>query len=327
MPAHVFVTDRINYDICMRRGVVGIPSADPNSRNANSTNDSLISRISIVKEGDYLFFYVTSEKVLYGIWQAEGVPFYDENNIWQGALYPYRVRFVNTAYNYRMPLKLHDILDLQNEGKIWNFSLKRASGSNAMFSLSDSEFLLLLNEYSKINPYTIQKQPILEPYPVKSGGLLERIHLDASGQIKYEAGVMAYLLSDLKQGKHKEIFGNYTDYLSYAPTTIGSEMDILLMFGNPMQPENISSYDILELKRDIFDEKALTQLIGYETWFLQKRAQGDQKMVRTTAIAQSFSPNVVQYVKMRERIEKRPVKLLKYSLNGRNELMLQAVEQ
>lgn len=326
MPAHVFVTDRSNYNICMRRGVVGIPSADPNSRNANSINDALISRLSIVKEGDFIFFYVTSEKALYGIWQVDGDPFYDESVVWQDRLYPYRVRFVNTPYYYRTPLRLHDILDMQNEGKMWDFALKRASGSNAMFSLSDVEFRLLLNEYSKINPYTIQKQPILEPYPVKSGDLLERIHLDESGRIKYEAGVMAYLLSDLKQGKHKEFFGNYTDYLSYAPTTIGSEMDILLMFGSPLQPESISSYDILELKRDLFDEKALTQLIGYETWFLQKRAYGDQKMVRSTAIAQSFSPDVIQYIKMRERIEKKPVKMLRYSLSAQNELIFQPVE-
>ena len=94
------------------------------------------------------------------------------------------------------------------------------------------------------------------------------------------------------------------------------------MFGNPLQPEQISSYDILELKRDIFDEKALSQLINYETWFLQNKASGDQKMIRSTAIARSFSQEVIGYVKMRKRIENKPIKLVEYSLTQEKQLKL-----
>ena len=325
MPAHVFVTDRKNYDVCMRRGVVGIPCASPGSRNEAATNDALISRMSAVRDGDYIFFYVTSENALYGIWKIDGAPFYDADPIWDNSVYPYRTRFTNTQYNYHAPLKLHDILDMQNEGKIWNFALKRASGSNAMFSLSDQEYYTLQLEYSKINPFSQQKQPILEPYPVRMSSLLKRIHLDGAGQIKYEAGLMAYLLSELTCGNFKDLFGNYTDYLPYAPTTIGSEMDILLMFENPIRREIIASYDILELKRDVFDRKALTQLIGYETWFLQKRVHGDQKMVRTTAIARTFSPEVIQYLEMRKEIEKKTVKLLSYKLDQQGQLTLNRI--
>lgn len=323
MPAHIFVSDRKNFDICMRRGVVGIPSASPESRNRDATNDALISRMCVVKENDYLLFYIAKEHALYGIWQAEGTPFYDETEVWADRSYPYRVRFKNSPYSYDVPLKLHDLLDLQNEGKLWNFILKRASGSNAMFSISENEFLVLLNEYSKINPYTPGRRQILEPYPVRDSGLLEKIHLDCSGQLKYEAGLMAYLLSDLTLGRHRALFGNYTDYLCYAPTNIGSEMDILLMFANPLQPGLISSYEILELKRDLFDEEALAQLIGYESWFLQKKVFGDQKMIRATAIAQRFSPKVIEYVHMRSRIERKPIKLVRYALDADGQLMLE----
>ena len=54
MPAHIFVMDRSNYDICLRRGVVGIPSAREGSRAKDSTNNALISRLCIVKESDYI---------------------------------------------------------------------------------------------------------------------------------------------------------------------------------------------------------------------------------------------------------------------------------
>lgn len=325
MPIHVFVMNQANYDICMRRGVVGIPAASPGSRNEAATNDALISRMCIVKRGDCLLFYVTDNRALHGIWQADGAPFYDESPVWPNACYPYRVRFKNAGQVFPVPLRLHDIFDLQHEGKVWSFSLTRASGSNAMFSLSDGEARLLLGEYCKVNPYAHDAQEILEPYPLKDAPLLPRVHLDAASQLKYEAGLMAYLSADLTQGRHRELLGNYTDYMSYVPTTIGSEMDILLLQGIPSCPQVIASYNILELKRDLFDEAALSQLISYETWFLKKMAHGDQKMVRATAIARRFAPEVMQYVDMRRRIEGKPVMLLRYGLDAGGRLTL-AVE-
>ena len=321
MPAHVFVMDQRNYEICLRRGVVGIPEAR-DSKNKRSVSDMLISRMCMVRENDFLLFYRTDTSALYGVWQAEGTPFYDETQVWPDKIYPYRVRFRSTDFGFTEPLKLHDIYDLQNEGKISSFALKRASGTNAMFSLSDVEYGVLLNEYFKINPYTNEKRIVPEPYPVREGSLLERVNLDRNGQICYEAGAMCYLLQDLTKGRHKEFFGNYSDYLCYVPTTTRNEIDILLMCANPLQKETISSYNILELKRDVFDEKALVQLIAYETWFLNKKVFGDQKMVRTTAIARSFSEEVKEYVRARTRIEGKPIRLLRYGLNAEGRLFL-----
>lgn len=311
---------------------MALQASHPQKRGAkeDSNNNTLISRLCIVKENDFVLFYITGEQVLYGIWQVDGSPFFDESPIWPikpsyPTVYPYRIRFKNTSYHYNIPLKLHDIYDLRNEGKIWSFSLSRANGNipNSMLSISDSEFRILLYEYSKLNPYTNPRHLISEPYPIISSPLLDKIFLNSKNQLKYEGGVMAYLLSDLTVGKHTELFGNYTDYLCYAPTNTGGEIDILLMFGNPLQQDQISSYDILELKQDKFDEKALRQLINYETWFLQNKASGDQKMVRSTAVARRFSQEVIDYVKMRKRIENKPIKLVKYSLNQEKQLKLE----
>ena len=59
MPAHVFVSDRENFDICLQHGVVGIPSAAPGSRQQFATDDALISRMCIVRPDDFIFFYIT----------------------------------------------------------------------------------------------------------------------------------------------------------------------------------------------------------------------------------------------------------------------------
>ena len=88
------------------------------------------------------------------------------------------------------------------------------------------------------------------------------------------------------------------------------------MYDNPIATNQVVSYDIIEVKRDVFDEDALCQLVSYESWFLQKKVSGDSNMVRTTAIAKTYSDAVKQYVSQRTRIENKPVKLLQYSVDN-----------
>ena len=123
---------------------------------------------------------------------------------------------------------------------------------------------------------------------------------------------MTLLNLSFANGQFKNIFGNYSDFLSYVPTNLGKEMDIVLMYNNPNNNKLISSYDIIEVKRDTFDAKALTQLIDYESWFLQKKVSGDLNMVRTTAIAKDYSSEVIDYVNKRTIFENKPIKLLTY---------------
>ena len=52
MPAHIFVLDEINYRTCINRGLVGLPEANPDSKNHKSINDALLSRLAIMKDGD-----------------------------------------------------------------------------------------------------------------------------------------------------------------------------------------------------------------------------------------------------------------------------------
>ena len=136
---------------------------------------------------------------------------------------------------------------------------------------------------------------------------------------------MVLLNNAFANGKFKDIFGNYTDYLSYIPTNLGREMDIMLMFGNHKNNNKIMSYDIIEVKRDLFDSKALTQLIDYESWFLQKKVFGDLNMVRTTAIAKEYSDEVVDYVRKRSQFEGKPIKLLEYTVAQNNVLQLNQI--
>lgn len=323
MPAHIFVLDETNYKVCVTKGLVGLPEAMPGAKNESATNDALLSRMAIVREGDNILFYITGVKELRGVWKAVGHPFYDNSHVWDDKTYPFRFRFESTEHSFKKSLQLNDIFDLRNSGKIWTFALSRASGTNAMFSISNLEFEVLLQEYLKINPFTIHRNIIMEPYPVKPANLLEKIHKTEQGRPRYEASLMGLLSNALVNNKFQNIFGNYTDYLCYVPTNLGTEMDILLIFGNPHDLSQAMSYEIIEVKLDRFDEKALRQLIGYESWFIHKKVHGDINMVRVSAIAARFDADVVDYVARREKYESKEIRLLQYGIDETtNELRL-----
>lgn len=310
MAVHVFTTSEANYKVCIERGLVGLPEPKEGSRNA-PVFDGLLSRLASIKEKDYVLMYVIGSKELRGVWQAEGKPFYDTVPVWPDRLYPFRCKIKWSEYQFENPLKLDDINDLRSSGMIWTWALQRPTGSNSMFSLSASEFGVLLNEYMKANPFSAANAYIPVPYPFHEFNIKQKIHL-LNGFPQYENSVMALLNASFTDGLFREVFGNYSDFLCYVPTNLGKEIDILLMYENPITHETIS-YDIIEVKRDEFDEEGLKQLIGYESWFLQKKVSGDQKMVRTTAIAKSFSPSVAEYVKQRNFYEGKPIKLVSFS--------------
>ena len=323
MAVHIFIVNEENYEICIRRGLVGLPEPK-NTKNHDNIFDGMLSRLAMIKENDYILIYVIGCKELRGIWQADGLPFYDEQPVWEDRIYPFRCRIKVSEYCFKNPLLLNDINDLRNNNKIWTWALQRATGSNAMFSISNQEFETIINEYIKINPFSQNTWRILEPYPYHTTNVVDYVHSN-SDKLKYEYSVMTYLNQAFSLSKFKDIFGNYSDYLSYIPTNLGREMDILLMYGHPRQTNFILSYDIIEVKKDLFDEKALSQLIDYESWFLHKKVSGDMKMLRTTAIAKTFSTEVIDYVKKRKKFENKPIQLIKYSFNENKEFSLHLI--
>lgn len=324
MAVHIFAVTEENYKICVERGLVAVPFLDSYS---GQIKDALISRFAGIKEDDYVLMYVTKPVMqIRGVWQIEGAPFYDPTPVWppriddktkETHLYPLRCRIRWSKYNFTKYLSRNDIFDLQSTGKLWTWAFDRASGSNSLFSISNTEFQVLLSEFIKLNPFSTTKGIIFQPYPYHKPDVCNYLHFKKENPW-YEYTLMALLNSSFSRGEFTDIFGNYSDYLCYVPNNFGKEMDFLLFYNNPNNHDEILSYDILELKLNEFNEEALKQLIGYESWFLQKKVAGDQKMVRTTAIAKSFPPNVVDYVSKRNKIEGKPIKLLEYSyVNGK----------
>lgn len=327
MAVHIFVVDEKNYALCKRKGLAAIPDSD----NAN-INDALLSRMAMIRKDDLILFYITGGiKELRGVYKVLELPFYDYTEVWdktnKGNVFPYRIRIDNWDYNFENSVKLSDVYDLRDQGLIWTFSLRRANTNttNAMFSISNTEFKCLLDIYFKKNPIIRQPEQIREPYPYFKPNIVDKLTLLDTNEPKYEYTLMALLLSRLANGDFQDMFGNYNDYLAYVPTSFEKEIDILLITNNPFDKDKVLSYNILELKRDRFDEKGLSQLLQYEEWFLNKKVNGDYNMLRTTAIAKSVTPGVIDYLKKRKEYENKTVTILEYT-NSDNELKLNEIE-
>lgn len=327
MAVHVFVVDEENYKICIKRGLAAIPDCDK----AN-TMDGLISRMAMIQKGDYVLFYVTLKKELRGIYKVLDCPFFDTTEVWpineEHQVYPLRIRIENSRYVFPCPIRLSDVYDLKDNGKIWTFTLKRpAFGSrNVMFSISNQEFEELFNLYLRLNPIYGEPKQIEEPYKYFTPNLQNYLSIDKDiFELKYEYTLMSLLSYKLANKNFREVFGNYDDYLSYVPTSFDKEIDMVLLFNHPENPKQIIAYNILELKKDIFDEKGLSQLLQYEDWFLRKKVNGDSCMLRSTAIAKRFSPKVIDYLVKRKLLENKYVSLLKYQYT-REGLIIERVE-
>jgi hypothetical protein len=326
MAVHIFVVDENNYEICKRKGLAAIP----NSNNPN-IKDALISRMSLIKRNDLVLFYISGgAKELRGVYKILELPFYDESLVWpqneDGQVYPLRVRIDNWKYSFANSINLSNIYDLRDQGLIWTFSLRRPNTrtTNTMFSISNMEFDHLLDLYLKKNILNREPQQIREPYPYFNPNILEYLSFDENNEPRYEYTLMSLLLRRLAMHELTDKFGEYSDYLAYVPTSFEKEIDILLITNNPFDLNKVLSYNILELKRDRFDENGLSQLLQYEDWFLNKKVNGDFNMLRTTAIAKSFSLGVINYLKQRKELENKRVSLFEYT-NHHNNLTLTEV--
>ena len=56
MSVHIFLSNEENYEICTRKGLVGIP--EPNDgRNQNNVFDAMLSRLSMIRFTSDIFIF------------------------------------------------------------------------------------------------------------------------------------------------------------------------------------------------------------------------------------------------------------------------------
>lgn len=289
----------------------------PKNRNANAARQSALAEISGIRPGDVLFFnrMVSADHPpeILGIYEAISKPYFDPKPLFLAAKYvdktlPFRVQF-RCIHNFSNSVYIDEIWALRDKGAIWTLQQSRgdAVGVHACVGITKME-AKFIERLLKVN--NIIEGPVInyrKPAPNKKVLPID-FRTDRGAILHYEAVLQALLLENLADGKHRDIFGDYDDFIPNLSTGARKEIDILLLKYNG---DDILWYQILELKHDKFTMQELQKLIIYEKWLIRARAENPLQ-IYPIAIAAQFNEEVVNFVKRRTDYKERPIRLIKY---------------
>ncbi|MBI3944966.1 MAG: hypothetical protein HY321_03540 [Armatimonadetes bacterium] len=309
MGAHVFLVSEANFDVCVDQGVYGcvMPTTAWNRA-------EIIAGILSIQPDDLVFFYVKNRGV-FGLWRVVGDPFYDETPVWAavGQTFPFRFRFEPAVGHFPVPIALTDVLDLRDRGRIWTFDLNPVQQKN-QYKITTDEARELLRLLLRNNPVRGACVSTAEPYEPRARA---PIHVDLTGgkagRAAYEAWLNAWFVSRFRAGALRDVFGTYSEFLNLVPTTFNKVMDLFLTHSETVDSVDVTyKFSCIELKCDAATEKDLGQVLRYEDWLARRLAGGDSGMVQSILIAYRFAEPVIDYVKNRQRIEEKTVRLIAY---------------
>ena len=315
MSYHILLANKENFEICIEKGIYGVIKSASDKLNAE-----VISCISGIKPGDFVFFYVKNLGI-HGLWKVTTAPFYDEEKIWSGfnQKYPFRFCFEPIIRKFTKPVVLSDILDLRDKGKIWTFDLGSLTKKN-LYTITTDEGKEIIRLLLRNNPIFISAEKIKNPYePKKPEFIPLSLECDRKGRIKYEGFLNAWFMKSFSENRLKDLIGDYKDFINYVPTSFNRVMDLFLTHVTPIDSvEILHKFTCIELKTDVVTEENLKQIIRYENWLIRKLANGDSEMVQSVLVGFDFDDKVLNYREKRKFIEEKPVRLIKYKVDKNN---------
>jgi hypothetical protein len=321
MSAHILLASEENFGVCVQRGVYGCvkPSTERNKA-------EVISGILSIQLGDLVFFYVKNRGI-YGLWKVVSEPYFDETRIWsdeqQG--FPYRISLEPTVGHFPKPVSLIDVLDLHDRGQIWTFDLSPVQRKN-QYKITMAEARELLRLLLRNNPVRQPPKPLEARYtPAIRGKIDVELGAGEPGQVQYEGWLNAWFMRSLSRGELKALLGDYREYLSLVPTTLNKVLDVFLTHVTTVDSiEVLHKYTCIELKVDCAAEADLAQVLRYEKMLARKLASGDDEMIQSVLVARRFADDIVEYVRNRQRVEEKAVRLVTYRVtDDRRDIVLE----
>lgn len=301
-------------------GVAAIndPHFEPTSQSW-AQRQSAIAEMSGIRPGDLIFFYMRFDLSFLGVFEATTSSYFDTNLLFIGATHvganlPFRVGF-RQKVNYPCPLQMNDIWAVRDQGLIWTVQQSRgdAVARHACNGLIRPDVHTITRMFAERN---ITDAPVAPapPLPATTPPLPIDLTAYGGGRLHYEAALEALLLEDLADGYHKQILGNYDDFVGFTPTSERMEMDVLLLKYDTN--DDVIWFHVLELKQDSFTIRQLRRLIDYESWLIRVPARGNKRAVYPSALAYKFDSEVREFVRRRQDYGEKPIRLIAYELSG-----------
>ena len=321
MQYYLFTVDEKSWGEHVTTGIAAIndPGHNPSNRQGNAQRQSAMCELAGIKKGDLLFFYLQQKKRIMGLYEVTSKPFYDTGQLVSNGFidnrFPFRVEF-KQKINFKNDLDMDEIWHIKDKGNFWSIQQQRGStvGRHACISLTKKDGDQMLKMLYQKNP--ILNKLIQINTPRHSNNDLPFDLRNNGNKLHYEAVLQALLIKDIRSGKHKDVFGDYKYIVNFMPTSYQTEIDILL--NNYTDNNEIVWYQILELKKEKFTIKELNTLMQYEGWAINTLANGNTRLVHSIGIANSFSDEVLEYIKNRVVYGGKKIRLIKYIYNNTN---------
>jgi hypothetical protein len=303
------------------------PSHNATNRQGIAQRQGAMCELIGIKPGDLLFFYIQGEKKIKALFEANSEPFYDKSNLTNlpnciiDHRFALRMEFQHKI-NFPNEIEMDEIWQLKDKGLFWSLQQQRgdAVGRHACISLTKKDGDFLLKMFYEKNPLIQPITPIHIQQHINQSLNFDLTHY--GDRLHYEKAFQGLLINDLKNGRHKNILGDYDYFVPFFPTSSQKEIDIMLIKHN--SNGDVIWYSILELKASTFTTNELDKLMNYEGWAVNAIANGNVRMVHSIGIANKFNQDVVDYISTRLNYINKKVRLIKYSFNPiNNSLSLQ----
>ncbi|MCD4761744.1 EVE domain-containing protein [bacterium] len=319
MQYYLFTVDEKSWSEHRSTGIAAIndPGHNPLNRQGNAQRQAAMCELAGIKKGDLLFFYLQQKKQIMGLYEAKSKPFYDTGQLVKNGFidnkFPFRIEFKQKV-DFQNNLDMDEIWRLKDKGNFWSIQQQRGStvGRHACISLMKKDGAQILKMLYQKNP--VLNKPIQITIPKHNNANLPFDLRNSRNKLHYEAVLQALLIKNIRSGKHKNIFGKYKYVVNYMPTSYQTEIDILL--NNYTDDNEIIWYQILELKKEKFTVTELNVLMKYEDWAINALANDNARLVHSVGIANSFSDEVLEYIKNRTIYGGKKIKLVKYTYNN-----------
>lgn len=315
MKAHVFITDKDTFPVVRDNsfwgvGIKGIPNTiekviKENLINGNKPYLGMIGDILGTRINDIVFLY-ERQVGFHGIYKIVSEPFFDPTPIGcVGETWPIRVE-INCLNYFPQPVPEDYLFSTKEyESRFWGWFYRKIQGARGVNTINPEAAEALIELLVKINGNAINKPSHIKPYDSRNRNKIT-LPLDKNGKVYLEDILRVWIIANIDKSDRqdlREIFGPVEDLEWFANNVpyhvTRKNIDILCYHKNikytgfPLRYK----FSVVELKRDVADEKDISQVIEYSKWVAGRLAGSEIETVQPILIAFGFSDKAKQKAK------------------------------
>ncbi|PIW39528.1 MAG: hypothetical protein COW22_05725, partial [Chloroflexi bacterium CG15_BIG_FIL_POST_REV_8_21_14_020_46_15] len=303
MRAHVFITDERTFPVVRDNnfygvGVKGIPVSlggliSENLKNPRKPYFAMVGDVLGTRIGDIVFLY-ERQVGFHGIYRIASEPFFDPTPI--GCVdetWPLRVEM--ECLNYFVEPVPEDYLfsTKEYEAKFWGWFYRKIQGARGVNTINPEAAEALIELLVKVNGNAINRPTQIKPYPSKNK-IKIALPLDQDGKVYLEDILRAWLIKNIDNPNRsdlREVFGPVEDLEWFAnniPYHVTRKNIDTLSYHKNMKYTGLPlryKFSVVELKRDLADAKAVSQVINYSKWVAGRLANSEIEAVQPILVA------------------------------------------